>query len=378
MAEILAIFCFCILVYTFAVYPLTIYVLSRFFKKPVAENNKVALQVCVIIAAYNEELFIEDAVRSVYRDDYPHDLLKVMVGSDGSTDGTAHILSRLQSEYPDLEVHSYPRMGKNNVLNGLSKKAAGDILLYMDADCRINRGAIRNITAKFGDPAVGAVIARMSSQEESNAGGAGEILYQKYETIMRVGESNVASTVNSLGALYGIRRDLWQPLPNDMVCDDYTPILNVALAGKRVIFDGNSSVREVRGKSLSGEFGRRIRMTAGGMAAVWDARALLKPRYGWVSYFLWSHKVIRWLSPVFLIGLLISTALMPSGSTLFIFFAAIQVILFSGGLAGWILKKYSIGKLFRFQVFFLTMNIGFLLGIYKFLQGTPTARWERP
>jgi hypothetical protein len=253
----------------------------------------------------------------------------------------------------------------------------------MDADCRCQPDTLAMVVSNYADKNVGAVIAAMKSveyvEENDNTGSQGEVIYQKYETYLRKNESLVKSTVSSLGAFYSIRRKFYKPLPNDNVCDDYMPLLDTASMKKRVIFDCEPVVLEVRKKTLTDEFTRRVRIAAGGVATIWEARKLLLwPFYGWFSFFLWSHKVLRYLSPVFMIFIALGTIFLMKSSQLMGSLLVLQLIMYLAAFLGWAFEKTTFKMIpFRLPLFFVSMNIGFLMGILRFISGRQNARWER-
>lgn len=367
------------IVYTYLLYPLLLVIIARIKKNVVKADIGFEPDISIVLSAHNEEHLIEEAVRSVFNNGYPADKIKLFVGSDGSTDKTINILTKLQSDYHNLSVYDLPRGGKNKTLNMLLKNVKTDLVFFMDADIRIRSGALKRLVSLLADKSVGAAIASMDSISQGNAdsGGMGENLYQKYENLLRINESRIHSTAGSLGALYGIKREYYKPLPNDKVCDDFMPLLDVAIAGKRVFFDSEAFVTEVRKKSLGGEFARRVRVSGGGLATIWQARRLLLPKYGWISFFLWSHRIFRWLTPIFLILIAILTLLIPLDTSLFLILVVLQILLYSFAILGWIFEKINI-KFFPFRValYFLTMCSGFLAAIVNFIAGSQNSFWE--
>jgi cellulose synthase/poly-beta-1,6-N-acetylglucosamine synthase-like glycosyltransferase len=377
--EIIALGCGLVLLWTYALFPLSLWPLSALFGKPIARGN-IYPHISIIISAYNEEKLITDAIKAIMQSDYPNEKIEVLCASDGSDDATVDILNNLTAEYNNLKVFDLPRMGKNAVLNEISPKASGDIICYSDADCRVERDTIRLMMQNYADESVGGVISPMISIIEGggDTGGMGESLYQKYETHIRYREGLIYTTVNGLGAFYSIRRDMYRPLPDNMVCDDLMPVLNVAIQRKRMIFDKRIITKEVREKSLSDELSRRVRVASGGLATIVRASELLNPLRGWSSLFLWSHKLIRTLSPVFLIGLIIATPILYDDSGWFWILAILQGVFYLSAIAGWILDKLGINiKPFRLALYFVTMNIGFTAAIIRFLGRAQNARWQR-
>ena len=100
----------------------------------------------VIIPACNEEESIEQAVRQLISQDYPH--LEVIVVNDRSTDGTGEVLEKLKIQYPQLKVitiYDLPPnwLGKNHAVYQGVKEATGEWLLFTDADVMFSHGSLK-------------------------------------------------------------------------------------------------------------------------------------------------------------------------------------------------------------------------------------------
>ncbi len=377
--EIIVLVCLFILLWTYAFYPATLLPLSILFGKKIKRQN-IYPEISVIIAAYNEERLIANAIKAIRKSDYPPEKIEIICGSDGSTDSTVDILKEIAANDNKLKIYNLPRMGKNAVLNEITPGATGEIICYTDADCRVGMDTIRLMMQNYADDTVGGVISPMASviEGEGDTGGMGETMYQKYESHIRYHEGRICTTVNGLGAFYSVRRELYRPLPDDMVCDDFMPVLEVARARKRMIFDKRIRTMEVREKSLTDELSRRIRVAAGGLSTIRQASDLLSPLRGWVSFFLWSHKLLRTLSPLFLILLLAGTPFVTGVPELFWPLAIGQSIIYIPAVIGYLLEKIGINLIFfRMSLYFVTMNIGFLAAIFRFLGGRQNAKWQR-
>jgi len=365
----------------FILYPVILWVASKFFKKPIISNTEFEPKITILIAAYNEEKLISEAIKSIYSSDYPIEKINVIVGSDGSSDNTIQILKSLSQQYKSLEYYELNRVGKNAVLNFLVEKSNSNIIFYMDADLRVKKDSIRKMLSILSDNSVGAVMASleiMDAKSQKTAGGIGESIYQKYETFIRLRETEIFSNINSLGTLYGIKKEVYSPIPNDFVCDDLFRMLSTAIQKKRVIFDFATTVEEVREKSTKEEMLRRIRLVAGGLSTVWQCKKILNPKFGWVSFFVWNHKVLRWLTPFYLIFIALSTFFLNIHSNFFLPLLIFQITLYGGALIGWILEKIKINLLpFKILLFSVSMNIGFLLGIFRFLTKGQNSIWGR-
>jgi len=277
-------------------------VLGNFFVRRIKADLDFSPPITFLIAAHNEESLIKGAVQSILELNYPKNQIKIIIGSDGSTDNTNAILEQMQVELgKNFNYFIYPRSGKNKVLNDLINKVETDFILFMDADCRVSSSTAIEIMKNYSDERVGCVIASqsvISENNDENTGRLGDTLYHKYEQIIRINESKIHSNVNSLGYLYSVRKNLLKPIPDDFVCDDLYNVYSVLENGFRVVFEKNAHAREIRQKSLNNELHRRVRAVAGGIATVFAYYRLMNViKYGWVSFFLISHKVFRWLSP---------------------------------------------------------------------------------
>ncbi len=367
-------------VHSYLLYPFYLLAIKLIYKKGINKDLGCKPTVSVVISAYNEERLIEDCIQSLLNVDYPKEKIEILVGSDGSSDRTAEIVNEIIKKDSRIQLFEYGRSGKNKVLNQTVPYAKNEIICFMDADCRIDTNGLNELMSNFADDKVGAAICKMDSigEDTEDTGGKGEKLYQTYEIFLRSSESEIYSTVNSLGAFYGIRREIYKPLPNMQICDDYMPILDTLKAGKRAIFDRSAIVYEVREKSLDDEFGRRVRVSAGGLATVKEAVSLLNPLRQPESFFLWSHKVLRWFSPVFLVIVFLLSLFLDFDNTISKYILYPQICLYLLASIGWLLEKTSFNNiLFKVPLFFVSMNIGFMLAIVKFITRKHEAIWSR-
>lgn len=364
----------------FLLYPLLLRLLAVFFEKPVRTHDGYYPTVDVVIAAYNEEKLIEGAIRSVYADGYPHELLKVWVGNDGSSDKTADVLDLLRREFPSLHVHNFQRTGKNGVLNVLFKKLEGEITILMDADSVVLQGGITSIVRVFADETVGAAIGEIAFKKfDENGNPTGASAYKSFEKMLRTLESKIDSVVSSLGAFYAMRRVLIEQIPNDKVCDDYFPLLRIAARGSRILFVPEAQIYEVRENEVVYEKKRIVRFTAGGLASIWETKRLFLPGagHGWFTFFLWSHKILRWLSPFFLLIMLIASGVAAFKNTAMLAFFLMQCGFYILALAGRLSERDGSGtSILKLCYFFFVMNISMMIGVIRFFKNSSTALWE--
>src|SRR5207249_2121482 len=185
--------------------------------------------------AYNEAERIEERLRNLLSLDYPQERLEIVLASDGSTDDT---VARAKA-YEDAGVKVFAfetRCGKPAVLNALIPKVQGELIVLADARQRFEPKALRVLVRSFGDPQVGAASGELMLTPATKGGmiseGAGA--YWRYEKFIRRHESRVDSTVGATGAIYAIRRDLFEPIPADTILDDVLIPMRIARKGYRV------------------------------------------------------------------------------------------------------------------------------------------------
>ena len=381
---IIIVLCIIGILYPFAIYPMLLRFLMIVKRTSLhsLEQKKISLDefpsVAVLIAAYNEAEYIEDAIHSIYAQDYPN--VAVYIGSDGSSDATAEKVGALQQRYENLHFYDLTRRGKNRVNEYLVEHSSSDVIMHLDADCRLQKGAMLAMCSQYRDPEICAVLGTAIDNPldgiEVDNHAEEQSSYRSLESKTRFMESSLASTVTSLGHCYSLRRAYRTPLPNDNVCDDYMPILNILLQKKRVIAERNAGAIEVRKPQPGMEFTQAQRFASCGMASVKQAWKLLLPTYGLVSLFLWSRKIMRWLLPVFLIIAMIAGMLGALQGNIvsmaFVLACACFVLLSLPGFFG--ISIFPI----RQAYIFVRVNLSLIRAWMHFLGSNPSATWERP
>ncbi|HEY3137922.1 MAG TPA: glycosyltransferase family 2 protein [Blastocatellia bacterium] len=356
--------------YTYIGYPIAVWLLSR------ARNRKVSKfeitpRVSVVIACHNEEATVRARIENLLRCDYPPSLLDVIIVSDGSTDSTAEIGRGFACDR--VRAFAYEeRKGKAAALNVGVEMATGEIILFADSRQSFEPGAIRELVANFADPEVGAVSGELLLDGgASSSVNEGVGVYWKYEKWIRKSESRVGSVIGATGAIYAIRRELWQPLPESTILDDvYTP-MRIALGGHRVVFEENARAHDLIAESAGHEFTRKVRTLTGNYQLCQLMPRLLIPTRMLLLQF-YSHKLMRLAAPIFLL-LLFATNLMtglasPSPTLFYRITLAGQMIFYAAVLAGgYLLKKNRQMRLLNFAYVFSMMNAAALVGLFHFL-----------
>lgn len=282
-------------VYAYFGYPLVLLALRRHGVTS-GDHPDPLPRVSFLLPVHNEEAVLERKLKNTLTLEYPADRLQVLVISDGSTDGTVDVARRFATQGP-VEVIAQPsRKGKAAALNRGLESARGDIVIFSDASIMLESDSLRRIVAPFADPAIGSV-----SGEDHIADGGGEGLYGRYELWLRRLESRVHSIVGASGSFYAQRRELCVPFVEGLA-PDFLSVLNTVERGYRAVAEPSAWGTMTSVRAAKDEFQRKVRTLIRGMTALFAKPHLLNPfRYGVFAIELLSHKLMRWLVPVFLV-----------------------------------------------------------------------------
>jgi cellulose synthase/poly-beta-1,6-N-acetylglucosamine synthase-like glycosyltransferase len=371
--------CVGLILYTYVLYPILIVLWARLFPKHTQTDDSIRPFLSMVVAAYNEEEVIGRKVENCLAVDYPADRMEFLFGSDGSTDRSNEILSTCSD--PRVRTFLYAeREGKLNVLNKIVPEAAGDVLVFSDANTMYQADALLKLVRHFSDPSVGGVCGQLRLVTSGdNAGGTGEGVYWRYENAIKMAEGAIHTVIGANGAIYAIRRNLFRRLPEKaVVMDDFLIPLGVVEQGKRVIYEPEAVATENTAPDMQGEFTRKVRIAAANFNAIPYIVQLLNPCDGFVALALWSHKIVRWCVPFLAIGALVTNVfLLPMGW--------IYVLAFAGQLLGYgaAVVGYLEDRLFRragpFTLFYylVAMNLAMFLGFWRSITHSQKTAWTR-
>ena len=365
-----------LIIYTYAGYPLLVALLGTFSPRP-RRDLSYRPSVSVMIAAYNEEKWIEKKVRETLALAYPAGKLEVVVVSDGSSDRTNEIMSAFNDDRVRFFV--VPRGGKTRAQNFGVEHCGGDIVIFSDATSVYVDNAIGELVSYFADPAVGAVsgLCRFfDGRGGASPTGLGQILYGGYEQSIRIFQSRIMTATACSGPIYATRRALYVPL-EAYACSDMVEPMEIVRRGSRVVYAPEALASEASTQSAKDEFRMRVRVTTQGIHGLLSAGSMLCFSRGfWVTFQLISHKGLRYLLPLPLILLLISSALLAVDHTLIRWVFAAQAVFYGMALLGLILPLRHFGKLFNLPLYFCTGNAAVILSIFEAIRGNRFAVWE--
>lgn len=365
--------------YSYLLYPAFLYLAARLFGRsdapppscPDADLPRLSL----LVAAHNEEAVIDGRVRNALALDYPREKLEIVIASDGSEDRTAEIVRR----YADRGVRllDFPnRRGKATVLNDAMGQLTGQIVLLSDANTDTDPDAARKLARWFADPAIGAACGRLVLTDPASGKNV-DSLYWRYETFLKRQESRLGALLGSNGAIYAIRRELLRPIPNATIIDDFViPLLAKQRSGCRLIYDCSAVAREESAPDIATEFRRRSRIGAGGWQAIGMLWRLLNPMRGWIAFTFFSHKILRWLCPFFLLLMVVTSAALWN-RPLYRWLLVAQAAFYLAALLGrHVPRGVPLAKFLRLANMFASMNAALLVGFFRWVSGPQTGIWR--
>lgn len=286
-----------LLVYVYLGYPLMAWLFRRLRPRPIVKAP-IEPHVTVVVVAHNEAHRIGRRVENLLSSNYPRERLAIVIGSDGSTDGTVELARRYGDQ--GVTVRDFgQRRGKPAVLNDLIASAESEIVILADARQRFEPGAIRALVANFADAGVGAVSGELHLRRRrgTSPGGEGAGFYWKYEKFIRANESRAGSTVGATGAIYAIRRALFEPIPPDTILDDVLIPMRIVRRGYRVIFEADARAHDLLAMNPREDFIRKARTIAGMFQLFGRYPWMLSP-HSRLWFQVWSHKALRLAIPL--------------------------------------------------------------------------------
>ena len=364
-----------IIFYTYVGYSFIILLLSLFLNRSV-RKEEIYPRVTFLITAYNEEQSIAVKLKNTLHLDYPGEKLEVIVASDGSTDSTDTVVNQFHDKGVILN-RVEGRVGKTETQNQSVAKATGDIIIFSDATTNYIKDAIKKVVQNYADPQVGAVSGRYEYVNPTGAAvGLGTVLFWKYENLIKRLQTQIRTITGCCGCIYSVRRDLYEPLPRDIISDLVEP-LKILEKGYRIAFEPEAVAYEETTETAKEEFGMRVRVISRGMNGLWYMRNLFNPfKYGFISFQLFSHKVLRWMIP-FMLPLLLISNLFLMGQTFYKLSLIIQILFYIGALGGYLLDRMGKkAKLLAIPLYYCVVNAASIAAFFRTIFGKKAIVWE--
>lgn len=352
------------------------FLLSLVSNSRVEKDGYHTPSVCFMIAAYNEESFIAEKIENTLSLDYPKEKMSIVVVSDGSTDNTDSIVQSFSGKGVELR-RVEGRVGKTEARNVAVLERTEEIIVFSDATAIYEKDAVRKLVSNFSDSTVGMVSGKLKYFDKSSSNtGTATKLYWSYELFIKNAQSRLRTLTGAVGCINAFRRELFFRLPANVI-EDFTFPLMIITQGKRVVFENEAIAYERTTQNSNQEYKMRLRVIRGGMTGFRFAFPKLVKAKEWSAILqLISHKVMRWLMPIFLILLFLISGLATLKGDNTLFFAPLfigQVLVYTMGIAGFYNPK---NKLVSFANYFLVVNSASLLAFVKTLTEDLEATWD--
>lgn len=371
-----AIFWVCVawLLYVYGGYPSCLWFIGRFRRFTPLCRADYLPKVSVLMSVRNEEKDIAWKVSETLGWNYPAGGLEVIVASDASEDRSDEILQSFHDSRL-IYVRMNNRVGKNAALNHISRSATGDVLFFTDANSHIGADCLRSMASYFADSRVGCVtgMERTLKDGQDQAVATGTKNYLEYEFSITKLESGLGSVLVCDGSIFCIRRELYVPLESDLANDMELP-LHIGSKGYAVLCEPSARSLEKATQTPREEFHRRRRICAQGALGFWRLRGSIRGLRRW--QFL-SRKLFRWLVPIPLAVLLMSSALLAT-RPLFLVCLLLQ-------LAGYVLALFGMIQEARGRrthglsaicYYYLLVHIAAIGGVFQAILGKRFAVWD--
>jgi cellulose synthase/poly-beta-1,6-N-acetylglucosamine synthase-like glycosyltransferase len=362
--------------YAYVGYPVLLTLISLIRPKPVRSKTWTP-SVSVIIAAYNEERDLAAKLENTLSLDYPKSQLEVIVTSDCSTDRTDEITRSFAPR--GVRLHRQEeRLGKTAAQNAAVTKARGEIIVFSDATTHYQPDVLRLMTPAFADQSVGCVTGRVIYQDvNASSVGAGTQSYWNYEFFLKKHESNVCSLIGVCGCMYAVRKSAYVPLYND-ACSDFIIATTMVEQGLRAVYVPEAVCMEEPNRQAKKELAARVRIISQTFSDLWRNRGMMNPfRSGFYAVQLWSHKIMRYLVPVFLIAIFITSGFLAPRNVFYAVLFVGQVAFYLAALVSWLLEKAGLSiRLLALPQYFVITNLASLIAFVKFISGETYTRWE--
>jgi cellulose synthase/poly-beta-1,6-N-acetylglucosamine synthase-like glycosyltransferase len=366
-----------LLFYVYAGYPLLLSFISLLVRNRRPDQGYYP-QLSVLIAAYNEEDAIAEKIRQTLALEYPENRLEVLVLSDCSTDRTDEIVK----SYPDRRVRLVrmaERRGKTSAQNFGIREAQGDVVVFSDATAIYHPKALAYLATNYQDPKVGAVSGRYKyfDPEDQSPTGLGSSAFWNYENLIKIMQSRISTITGCCGCIYSVRKAAYTDLRDDIISDLVQP-LQVIRKGYKVLFEDRALAYEETTKSTKEEFSMRVRVVTRAMRGLLSVSDVLKPwKFPWPAFQLWSHKILRWMVPLFLIAIFVSNLfLLDKNQPFFRAVMVAQLAFYAAAILNMVLPLHRAFKPLGIPLFFCTLNAAALFSMIELGRGKKYVTWQ--
>jgi cellulose synthase/poly-beta-1,6-N-acetylglucosamine synthase-like glycosyltransferase len=250
------------------------------------------------------------------------------------------------------------------------------VVVYSDANTFFKPDAIKKLIRHFEDNEIAGVCGELQLVDVDSSDNK-DSAYWKLERFLKYHEGKINGFLGANGAIYALRRENCSSLPTDTIIDDFTMFMNVGLSGQKIIYDIEAIAEEEVAPNMAGEYKRRVRIGMGNYQAFFRMLNALHPKQKWRAFTYFSHKVVRWFTPHFMLLLLLINLFLLDEFIYQILFG-LQVLLY---LTTFIVVNFysdrQLPSIIRLPVFLVNMNVALGHGFIKYTVGNSEGTWQR-
>jgi poly-beta-1,6-N-acetyl-D-glucosamine synthase len=376
-------------IYTYLGYGIAIWLLIRMralFRvspKSISTDPDRIPTIAFIVAAYNEEHVLAEKLKNSLELEYPADKIRIVIVTDGSTDGTAQVAAGFPSI---VHLHQTERRGKVAAVNrAVADSGEVDVLVFSDANTVLNKEALIRLVKHYNNQATGAVSGEKRVIDQRGSGVRGESFYWRYESVLKKLDAEFYTLVGAAGEIFSVRKSLYEPVPEEVILDDFYISLKVCEKGFQVKYEPAAFTFELPSVTIHDEAERKARISAGAFQAMIYFAHLMNPFHNAkLSFQYLSRRVFRWVvCPLALPVILLLNLYFFTSKTdpvpLFSIMLSMQVVFYFLALLGWVLAGTEAGKnkVIHIPYYFLFMNMSVWYGFFRFINGRQSAIWEK-
>jgi cellulose synthase/poly-beta-1,6-N-acetylglucosamine synthase-like glycosyltransferase len=365
-----------LLLYTYLGYPMVLFVLGRLFGKRPA-LAEITPRMTLLISAYNEESVIAEKLENSLALEYLREQLEIVVASE-STDRTNDIVRSYAAQGVKLFVPPGPRRGKPATLFAAVPQTSGGIIVFTDANGMCRSDALKKLVRNFADPRVGSVSGCLQYvRDPHESSGKTEGVYWRYEMWIKRLESALFCLLGANGSLFAIRRDLYAPL-GESRGDDFELPVRILLRGAGSVLEPEAVSLEETGKTVGTEFTRHLRSVAWvGKSMALLAREALRRRRFFVLFQMFSHKLLRWLTLIFLGVALFATARLHA--PVYRVALALQAVFYGVSALCWALdgRRIRLPRIVLVPYYFCAIHLAALIGLAQSFNSPAFQTWKK-
>lgn len=368
------------ILHSYLFYPLLMRFIGLFSQKSKRSSDLTSHpSVEIIFAAYNEEEVIREKILSSLKTSYPKEKLSLKIGSDASTDNTDRIIRELQETHPKIHLERFAgRTGKAAIINELVAQSKAELVILTDANIIFEEDTIPLLVKALEDPRVGIAGGKIIYRNIAGKGiSKQENLYLRWENTLKRLESDIFGKAMGVeGGCYIIRRELFPGIPPRFYMEDFYVSLNLMQREYKVIFEDRAVCHEDVSTQSTEEYKRKVRISIGNFQNLGTFWKIIFRRFFPTGFIFLSHKVLRWLTPFFLLILLLTCTLLASSSPYFALFAGIYMMMIGLGLFGILFSQRKGAGILKYPGHFIHMNLALLEGFVIFTKGVNTNVWQ--